>query len=91
MPEFAEPRNLDNHREACRVCQRRILRCFTPKGQVISVEACDFGRGRLAITRDMIDGRLVAATVNQGTSYRRHGCPTSSAFSAAGFKRKGPL
>lgn len=89
MSDVAGSRNLDNHRDACRVCQRRILRCFDPKGQALSVEAVDFGRGRLALTRDLIDGHLVATPVNMGTSYRRHGCPTADAFSADSFNRKG--
>lgn len=89
MSDVPEVRSLDNHRDACRVCKRLVLRCFDLKGKAITVENCDFGRGRIALTRDLVDQRLVASRVNQGTSYRIHGCPTSTAFSAASFNRKG--
>jgi hypothetical protein len=82
-------RNLDAHRELCGVCKRRVIRCFDLKGRAILLESVDFGRGRMAITRDLVDLRLVATSTNQATSYRKHGCPTAvPAFSAASFQGK---
>lgn len=83
------PRNLDKFRDLCVVCGKRVIRCFDGQGRTVALEAVDFGRGRMAITRDLVDTRLIATKTHQATSYRVHKCPTAiRAFSAASFQGK---